>query len=235
MGYTDLHAHVLPGLDDGPADEETCLALLRTLAGMGYELVTATPHQKAAQYLPTHEAIATVYARVAAAAPVRMALAAENFWDDVFFQRWREGAIPGYEGGPAFLFEIPHGEAPARFEETLFEMRLGGRMPVLAHPERYRPFWDDFDRLARLARQVVLVVDLGAVAGYHGVNERKMAQRLLRERVAHAAATDVHALGDARVAGEGLSWIRKRLGAEAVTRLLTDNPRRVLSGEFPDP
>jgi protein-tyrosine phosphatase len=234
MGWVDLHAHVLPGLDDGPGDAEACRSMLRTLAQMGYEIVTATPHQKAAQYLPTREAIAAAYADIAAGAPVRLGLAAENFWDDVFFRRWRERDIPGYGGSKAFLFEIAPEEVPTRFEDTLFQMRLAGLLPVMAHPERYVPFWDDFDRLAALGRSVALVVDLGAVAGYHGRGPGKMAQRLLREGVAHAVATDAHGPGDPRVAAEGIAWIRKKLGPAAEARLLADNPRRILGGELPD-
>jgi hypothetical protein len=45
----------------------------------------------------------------------------------------------------------------------------------------------------------------------------------------------VHAPSDARVAGEGIRWIQRKLGADAVRRLLDENPRAILSGELPDP
>src|SRR5262245_19856469 len=97
MGYLDLHAHVLPALDDGAPDAATGLALVNMLEKVGYEVVTATPHQRAGLYLPSAEAIAAAHAAlVAQALPVRLGLAAENYWDDVFFQRWRDGTIPGY-------------------------------------------------------------------------------------------------------------------------------------------
>lgn len=234
MGYLDLHAHILPALDDGAPDEETGLAMLRMLAQVGYETVTATPHQKAAQYMPSREDIAAALARLRARdLPLHLGLAAENYWDDVFFQRWRAGEIPSYDGDKAFLFEIPVEEVPARFEDTLFQMRLGRRLPVMAHPERYRPFWDDPQRLERLGRQVALVVDLGAIAGYHGWRVGRAARRLVQEGLAHAVASDVHALSDVRAAAEGIAWIRKKIGPEAERRLLCDNPRAILTGELP--
>lgn len=209
--------------------------MLRALAQVGYEVVTATPHQKAEQYLPSREAIQAAHASLAAAAPVRLLLAAENYWDHVFFARWKERTIPTYDGGNAFLFEIPpHDDVPPRLEEVLFDLRLCGHLPVMAHPERYRGYWDDSKRLAELARTVALVVDLGAVAGYHGWKTGRVARALLADRVAHAVATDVHALSDVRVAAEGIAWIKKKLGADAVGRLLEDNPRAILAGQLPD-
>jgi protein-tyrosine phosphatase len=236
MGYLDLHAHVLPAVDDGATDNDTGLTMLRALGAMGYEVVTATPHQKASQFLPSLEKIRAAHTALAGAVPgLRLALAAENYWDDVFFERWRGGAIPSYDDGRAFLFEIPTDELPVSFEDTLFRIASSGKLPVLAHPERYRPFWSDVDRLARLAAQTALVVDLGALAGHHGWREKGFARRLVAERIAHAVATDVHAPSDLRGAGEGIRWIQKKLGPDAITRLLVDNPRAILAGELPDP
>jgi len=231
MGFVDLHAHVLPALDDGATDAATGLSMLRALAQVGYDVVTATPHQMAGQYLPSLEAIRAAHADLAGKAPLRLALAAENFWDDVLFQRWKERAIPGYDGGRAFLFEIAPGSAPPRLEETLFQMRVEGLLPVMAHPERYRGLSEE--RLAKLGAQIALLVDLGAVAGYHGGRAGKVARALVADGIAHAVATDVHGSGDVRVAAEGIAWIKRKLGPAAVRRLLDDHPRAILAGELP--
>jgi protein-tyrosine phosphatase len=236
MGYVDLHSHVLPALDDGAPDLDTSLTLLRALSAMGYEVVTATPHQKASQFLPPLEKVRAAHAGLAGAVPgLRLLLGAENYWDAVFFERWRGGQIPSYDDGRAFLFEIPPEELPVRFEDTLFHIAASGKLPVMAHPERYRPFWSDPDRLARIGGQAALVVDLGALAGNHGWREKGIARRLVADRVAHAVASDVHAPSDLRAAGEGIRWIQKKLGPEAIARLLVDNPRAILAGELPDP
>jgi protein-tyrosine phosphatase len=239
MGFVDLHAHFLPALDDGAPDPTTTLAMLKLMASVGYEHVTATPHQKAAQFLPTAEAIRSAYQSTCAAAaaaglPLTFHLAAENFWDHVFFERSRDGSFPRYDEGKAFLFEIPPPEIPARFDDSLFELSVRGFLPVMAHPERYAPFHDDPDRLVNLAERCALVVDLGALAGYHGWRPGRVARRLVADRVAHAVASDVHSVDDVRSAAEGIAWIRKKLGPEAVTRLCDENPRRILAGELPE-
>ncbi|MBI4508192.1 MAG: hypothetical protein HY698_01065 [Deltaproteobacteria bacterium] len=239
MGYVDLHSHVLPALDDGSPDMATTMAMLQGLNEVGFEQVLATPHQKAAQFLPAISSIhrAHVEARGAvteAGIGLTLGVAAENFWDDVFFSRMRDMSFPRYNEGRAFLFEIPTSEIPVRFEDTLFEFSTRGYLPVMAHPERYTPFWKDLDRLERIGRSCALVVDLAALAGYHGFRLGRLAKRLVADGIAHAVASDVHTPSDIRQAAEGIGWIRKRLGEEVVTRLLLENPRCILSGELPD-
>ena len=238
--FVDLHSHVLHGLDDGSPDLPTTLAMIEGLAAIGFSEVCATPHQKAGQFLPELSAIDRTYAEVTAAVRgsseprVRLHLAAENMWDDVFFERSQRGAIPSYDGGDAFLFELRPGEIPVGMTEHLFRLRMAGKLPVLAHPERYPALWDDDDLVDRLRREVAFVVDLGAVAGYHGKKEHKIARRFVEDGIAHAVASDSHTREDVARAAEAIAWIRKRCGDAAVTRLLDDGPRAILSGELPE-
>lgn len=239
MAFVDLHSHVLPALDDGAKDLSTSMEMLVALQAIGFEEVCATPHQKAAQFLATPTDIQAAFnetkdAICAARVPIALSLAAENFWDEVFFERWRNGSLPRYGAGRAFLFEVLPGELPSRFEETLFQIATRGYFPVMAHPERYTPFWRDPDRLANIGRSSALVVDLAALAGYHGWRIGRFARRLVLERIAHAAASDAHSPADVRGCQEGIAWIEKKLGTKAVTRLLDENPRRILSGELPE-
>jgi protein-tyrosine phosphatase len=240
MGFADLHSHVLPAIDDGAKGMSESIELLNVLAKMGFDTVCATPHQKVGQFVPTREDIDTAYARVRESlsdlgTPIELLLGAENFWDELFLERSRTKEQPSYTGGKAFLVELNVSYAPPRLEDTLFQQRLAGKLPVLAHPERYAAFWDkNFARYETLSRTVALVVDLGALDGAHGRPQCSHARKLVEEGLAHAAATDVHSIADARSAGAGIQWIRKRCGEAAVQRLLAENPRRILKGELPD-
>jgi protein-tyrosine phosphatase len=239
MGFVDLHSHVLPGLDDGSPDPATSLQMLQGLAALGFDTVCATPHQKAGQFLPSRDAIdaahtATCRAAAEAAVSLRLPLGAENMWDAVFHERLEADTIPAYDGGPAFLVEFARTGLPVGLTEHLFRLRMRGKLPVIAHPERYPALHADDALLETLRAQGALVVDLGAIAGYHGRPEARAARGMLERGIAHAVASDAHTPTDVRVAAEGIAWIRKRLGDAAVTRLLDHNPRRILAGEHPD-
>ena len=85
--------------------------------------------------------------------------------------------------------------------------RQGHRL-LLAHPERYHALWDN-DRLANdLRKHCAFVVDLGAIAGFHGKREMKAARHMIETGLATAVATDAHHLGDLQQAQQGLAWTR---------------------------
>jgi protein-tyrosine phosphatase len=144
------------------------------------------------------------------------------------------GDLPTYPGGKAFLFEVSPALFPPRFEETLFAIRMAGRLPVLAHPERYAAIQTDPARAESLGATAALLVDLAALDGAHGRPAMKAARALLEGGLAHAATSDLHAPEGLGAVAAGMAWIEKRLGAAARDRLLGENPRRILAGELPD-
>lgn len=213
------------------------MAMLRGLAEIGFDTVTATPHQRAGFFLPSADAIAAEHAATAEACRqaglgLTVALAAENMWDAVFFERVQTLGFPTYGRGASFLVELPVSDAlPVGVERQLFDLELKGRLAVLAHPERYPPVFADLAVAERLGQRAALLVDLGAVAGYHGKPQAKAARKMLEDGLCHAVASDVHSTADVRAAAEGIAWIEKRLGRAAVVRLLDEQPRRILAGE----
>ena len=234
MGFADLHSHVLPQLDDGSKALDESLQMLKLLHEMGFDLVCATPHQKLGTLNPERTRIDSTYEVLRAQSPVELHLGAENFWDEQFLERCRTHAQPTYTGGKAFLVEINVQVAPPHMAESLFQIRVGGLLPVLAHPERYATFWETPEKLEAIGRTAALVIDLAALDGAHGAQQCKAAQRLVLSGIAHAAASDIHSPNDARAVGAGIAWIKKKLGAGAVRRLLEDNPRTILTGALPD-
>jgi protein-tyrosine phosphatase len=236
--YLDLHCHLLPGLDDGAPDLDTSMEMLKVLLDLGFSEVCATPHQRNGLFIPTAEAIGQAAAQFQQAAgkvhpQFRLRRGAENYWDDVFIERLRSHTIPCYDGQRSFLFEVNPVLLPPRLEEALFEIRLGGQLPVMAHPERYLAVQRDPGFAEVLGKQAALVVDLEALAGTQNRRETKAARRLVEEGIAHAVASDLHSPASADSVASGIEWIRKRRGEPAIAQLLEENPRRILAGELP--
>jgi len=212
--------------------------MVRALAQIGFSDLCATPHQFAGRFQPALDQVKTTFEQVsreiAAELPdVRLLLGAENYWDEVLAGRLRQGELPCYDGGKAFLFEINPAVMPPRLDAALFDIRVSGRLPVLAHPERYSAVQRDPAVAEGLGRQAALLVDLAALSGKGARAEVKTARRLVEEGLAHAAASDLHAPEDAPTIAAGVAWIEKHLGADAVKQLLSENPRRILLGQLP--
>jgi protein-tyrosine phosphatase len=237
VGFVDLHSHVLYGLDDGAPDQTAALAMLDGLAALGITEQCVTPHQKASQYLPDWDRIERTLADLEQLRQPRhptLRLGAENMWDDVFWQRVHDDAIPHYRGTQAFLVEIPPPLMPPGMIDQLFKFRMAGKVPVLAHPERYHALWDNDALATELRKHCAFVLDLGAVGGFHGRREMKQARHLLELGLATAVATDAHQLGDLQQAAEGIRWIDKKLGHAALVQLFDRAPRALLAGDLPD-
>ena len=149
--------------------------MLDALAALGITEQCVTPHQKASQYLPDWPRVEQTLAGLETVRKPHhptLRLGAENMWDDVFWKRVTEDAIPGYRGTKAFLVEIPPPLMPPGMIDQLFKFRMAGKVPVLAHPERYHALWNDDDLAQRLRANCAFVVDLGAVGGFHGRREK---------------------------------------------------------------
>jgi len=237
--FVDLHCHYLPALDDGAGDMETSLRMIRALCALGFTHLYATPHQRAGMFMPARADIDAAFRTVgeearAVASDLRLGLAAENFWDDVFHARLRQGQHPSYDGGPAFLFEVNPQMMPPHIDEELFQMRVRGMLPVMAHPERYVAIQGDLALAEKVGRTAALVIDLAALDGAHGRAEMKTARRLILDGLVHAAASDAHSAEDQGAIASGMAWIRKQRGDRFLSQLLDENPRRIVTGDLPE-
>ena len=123
---------------------------------------------------------------------------------------------------------------PVGLENELFQLRVDGFLPVMAHPERYVAVQRDVSLAERLGRHAVMMIDLGALDGAHGRAEMKTARKLVHEGLAHAAASDIHRPADAKGIAAGMTWIRKQMGQRGLEQMLAENTRRLLTGEMPD-
>ncbi|MBI5547681.1 MAG: protein tyrosine phosphatase, partial [Deltaproteobacteria bacterium] len=107
-----------------------------------------------------------------------------------------------------------------------------GVRPVFAHPERCAEF-QELPRAEEATRLgAVLQLDLGSLAGTYGRQAKKTALRLLEAGLYSLAATDLHeASSSERWVRQALKELENRAGRAGLTRLLAENPARLLRDE----
>ena len=161
----------------------------------GIRTIVATPHMRYDTFPNTAEGIRKAHASLSArlereAVSVRLILGAEVHLAPDMADRFRSGDLITYGGvGKFLLLELPYQQFPARVEEMVFQFRLLGVTPVLAHPERIAFFLDDSTRLADRAREAGVKVELKSWQGMTHVwhnNGPDLPEG--REAVAHIAA-----------------------------------------------
>lgn len=238
VGYVDLHSHYVPDVDDGVRSTEEGVLLLRRLGELGFETVVATPHMRPGMFdndRPQLEAaFAKFEAHVLASAPGLPArqLASEHWFDDVTFERLLAGAGLPYPGGRAVLVEMNPTAFPLRLPERLADLRRRGLVPVIAHPERYQPVWNDRDEVdALLDVGACLLLDICALVGKYGSQPQRVAEKLVEEDAYEAACSDAHRPADADAVEKAITRLEKLVGKPEAKRLLDEGPRRILAGE----
>ena len=238
VGYVDLHSHYVPHVDDGVRSTEEGILLLRRLGQLGFEIVVATPHMRPGMFdndKPMLEAaFAQFEAHVSAGGgslPARH-LASEHWFDDVTFERLLSGAGLPYPGGRSVLVEMNPAAFPIRLPERLADLRRRGLVPVIAHPERYQPVWNDRDEVdALLDVGACLLLDICSLVGKYGSQPQRVAEKLVEEDAYEAACSDAHRPADADVVEKAIARLEKLVGKAEATRLLDEGPRRILAGE----
>jgi protein-tyrosine phosphatase len=229
----DLHCHLLPGIDDGPADIEGALALARAAAAAGTQTLVATPHIDHWWHVEP----ATLPER---AAEVRAALDAAGVEVDVGVSgeialtrliELTDDELDGLALGPArhLLLEAPLSPAPGPFDTLVLAMQDRGWRVLLAHPERCPAFLRGPERLERLLEAGVLVqVTAGSLAGQFGNEILKTTVRWIEAGWVHVVASDAH---DAYRRPPGLLEPIERAGLAALAPWLTEAvPRAILEG-----
>jgi protein-tyrosine phosphatase len=235
----DLHAHVLPGVDDGARDLSEALDMLRLAARDGVRTLCATPHAHGPSYDVPRETAALAHAALseavrAAGIALEVRLAAETWYRPDLDALAREGRLATFSaaGTRCALVEFPPTHVPPEAEEVLFRLRLEGVTPVVAHPERNPSFWAAPERAERMREQgALLQVTASALTGGFRKECLETAKRLAKRGAVDLLASDCHRR-DRRPPGlsEAARVLAKWAGKAAAARAVAGVPAALLAG-----
>jgi len=239
----DLHCHVLPAVDDGAESLEQSLEFCRVALQDGVTTLAATPHQKPGQYENSPEAIRGKVAdlRLAlqeAAISVEIVEGAEVYLCADLLERVREGKVSTLGGtGRYLLLELPYQQTPLRVEETVFQLKLAGVTPVLAHPERIAYFTADMERVEKLVRLGCLSqITAAALLGGFGERTKEFSFRMLERDLVHVISSDAHdTVHRPPVLSRARDVAAEVVGAERAGQMVSEAPRAICRGEEWEP
>lgn len=194
---TDMHSHLLPGIDDGSPDATTSKQLINGLMELGYRQFITTPHILMGMYDNTPETIEEAYQTLGRSSsetrlPIRYA--AEYMMDDHFESiLFSDSEKILTLKDNMVLVEFSFVTMNVNYKKILFEMQIRGFQPVLAHPERYvylarsREVFEDLKDKGCLFQ-----LNLLSLAGYYGKPTQDLAQYLLKKNYVDLLGTDLH-------------------------------------------
>jgi protein-tyrosine phosphatase len=235
----DLHAHILPGLDDGPATEEEAVSLARAAVAAGTRALAATSHVDVGFGLTpdvldaARDSMAERLAREGIALELlaggEIAPARLPDLDDATLARLALG------GGSTVLLECPFAPVGSTMELMVGDLRRRGFDVLLAHPERSPTFQREPERLERLLDLGAHAqVTAGSLSGGFGGTVLRVATAMLEAGLVQVIGSDAHDTArrrpDLRTAAEALE---ARYGDvdEQLAWMTEAAPAAVLAGE----
>lgn len=234
----DLHSHILPGLDDGPATLPESVDMARDAVADGITLVAATPHVR--DDWPTsadamERAVEELRAALAEAGVElelrpggELALGELERLPDDELRRFALAGNPRY-----LLVETPYVGWPLDFAERVFRLGARGVTAVVAHPERNPEVKANVALLEPLVRAgALLQLTTASIDGRLGRSTAAAARELIDRGFAHLVASDAHAPSLRAI---GMSSARAAIGDAALAEWLTHDVPRAIVDDDPLP
>jgi protein-tyrosine phosphatase len=232
IAVIDSHCHILAGFDDGAVNTDISVIMAHLAASDGIKTIVATPHirdcslkpeiiDKAVQVLNAWLKRLNIPVNVIPGAEVSLLLDPESMTDYTI------------NNTPYILIEIPNTHLPDHFKEIVFQLKINGYRPIIAHPERH----------PNIIKQPELMIDLhdsdigvqitaDSLTGRFGKDIQRCAEYLLQKNAVDIIASDAHSSVD-RLPGlsKGLKIAAGIVGMEKAMNLVTTNPEAIINGE----
>lgn len=200
---TEVHCHILPGIDDGSPNVETSVELIKQMKSWGIRRIITTSHVTESTFENTPETIAAAYNQLRSALDaeqidIEIHTSAEYRMDDYFLRQLNNATILPFPEN-YILIENSFYQPFWEIKELIFDLQLKGYTPILAHPERYAYYHNTPKIYNELHDQGCLFqVNLLSLSGYYYPNVKDVAWKLLDNGMIDFIGSDLHNMNHAQ-------------------------------------
>lgn len=230
----DIHCHLLPGIDDGPAGLADALALANALEDDGISHAVCTPHVFPGRFENRRSSIGgefDVFSRALQQHGIGLSIAwaGEVRLCGEIVGLLETGELPSLgrsDGMDNMLLEFPDGQVPLGSDRLISALLRRHIRPVIVHPERNREVMEKPDRLARFVEMGCAVqLTAGSLVGDFGKKAQATAEHMLKAGWVTAVASDAHNLrGRAPRMSAAHAWLEEHHGPRVAHRLTLEGP-----------
>ena len=235
MGYIDIHAHIVPGVDDGSKSNNESVEMLRQAYAAGITNVIATPHYSKGFRTYTIEDIKRYckalekYAQKHICSEFKIYSGQEIFYNERSLEMIQSGEVISLADSDYILLEFSPDISYSTMFQALREVAMTSYFPVLAHVERYGCLREE-GRIEELrALGVMLQMNYAHIAGKWYDADTKWCRKILKENYIDVLGTDMHNCKDRgpRVQA-AMEWMKKHLDEDYLEQITTLNAQAIL-------
>lgn len=195
----DLHSHIIWNVDDGSKSKEMTLNMLKTAEASGTKKIVATPHFFRGYFEIPFKEIKEKIEDVKNLAKenninIEIYCGQEVYYSDKIFEQFNDGEIGTINNSRYMLIEFPMREfSRTEILDNLYELKLKGIVPVIAHPERYHKFIKEPRLINKFIREGCLFqLNAGSISGDFGKDVKKTAEIFIENKVYNFIGSDTH-------------------------------------------
>jgi protein-tyrosine phosphatase len=236
----DLHNHVLPGIDDGSPNLEVSMNMIRTASEQGITDIVNTVHFQHPKMDMIPITMDDITLRVgelqreidSAELNVRLHIGAEVFFLPNLLEL-KENPLCTFGNGRYMLIEFQMRNLPDIHRETLFDLKMAGVTPIIAHPERYEQVQNNIHVVHQWIKAGCLMqIDAGSLNGTLGKSAQKSAIEITQNRMCHLIGSDAHNDGRRNFCLKTALEHVTVLTDESFSDMLIQNADKVLKGQY---
>lgn len=233
----DIHSHILYGVDDGPAELEGALEIIKSAVAEGVTEMIATPHAYNPHFHVSAEKTTDQIKMLSdfvkqEGIPLKLHAGQEVRLHEDIVENVKSGELLTLAGSRYLLLELPTQSVPAYTVHIIEQLVEEGILPIIAHPERNRAIAEKPERLQRLIRHGAYAqITAGSLSGHFGKGVQDLSLRLVEANCIHTYGSDVHnALTRPCEFEKGLNVLQKKKHEE-IMNIFLENNKRILENK----
>ena len=194
---TDMHSHLIPGIDDGSQTMDETIAMLAKFESLGYSKVITTPHIMSDSYPNTPEIILAGLEKVRnemhqLGMKIQLEAAAEYYFDETLIPLIKNKKLLTF-GDNYVLIEFGFHTPPQYVDQVFFDLKTMGYRVVVAHFERYMYYLGKIDQAIEWREKGINIqLNLNSLSGNYGPAIKKQAEALIDAQAIDFVGTDCH-------------------------------------------
>ncbi len=238
--FVDIHAHLLPDVDDGPPNWDVSLEMLEQGERDGIEQVVCTPHIFSARDFDREPLLTARFEELVHRSRKRGLSIALYMGSEIYIQpdlQLHRSLSTLAQNQRYFLVEFPMNTIPDFVAQRFFDLVVDQKIPVIAHPERNgRILTKPSNALELVKRGALLQLNAGSLLGQFGNTIQRVAMQLMDANIVHVIASDAHdATQRPFLLGAAFELVKQKWGERRAGMLFSENPKCILAGSsLPD-
>ena len=234
----DIHCHILPGVDDGAKDLEDSLEMARIAQREGIKTIINTSHyhpdfdyvvgERLSEELVKFNTILKEHN-----IDVEVLMGNELYYSDNLLEYIDKKEFHTLNNSKYILIEFAPTRFPKNLCDVVYELKIRGYIPILAHVERYQEVQESPKLIEEVIEEGALIqVNVSSVLGKGPSYYNRISDILLNRNMVHFIGTDAHGSNRRRpLMKESYEYVSKKYGKDRANRLFLDNPNSVKNNE----